>query len=184
MVSDKNKKVKLIIEINCFNEEENLHIVFNKLPKKLKGIDIIETLVIDDGSTDNTVAVAKKLGATHVYRNHGNKGVPFTLNYGLYIANRLGADILINMDADDQHDPVDIPKLISPILNKKADIVHGQRPVSDVKHTTGVKKLLQGLGAWMVSVVAGRKIDDASSGYRALSMEAIARIQLLSAHRG
>ncbi len=180
MKNKEQKKLKLIIQINCLNESESLPIAFKELPKKIPGIDIIETLVVDDGSTDNTSEVARKLGVNHIVRHNGNRGLPRAVNTGTLKAIQEGADILVNTDADNQYDARDIEKLVTPIVQKRADYVYGQRPIMSIDEFSTVKKYLQLLGAKVVGVITGLKINDAASGFRAMSSEAMKKYFLLA----
>lgn len=171
--------MKLLIETHCLNEVDNIGKLIKKIPRKLEGVGVIDVLVIDDGSTDGTHLAAEKAGANYVLRNHGNKGIVYSLNRALKFAREHEYDIMVNMDADDQHDVNDLPKMIEPILNYRADIVHGERPLEDIKYNGPFKKFFRWLGSATVSLLVGRKIVDASSGFRALSREAIEKIHLI-----
>lgn len=170
--------MKLIIQIPCYNEEETLGITYNDLPKEIPGIDIIEYLIIDDGSKDNTVKVAKELGFHHVVSFTQNKGLAKGFMAGLDTCLKLGADIIVNTDADNQYCGEDIIKLVTPILEKQADIVIGERPIDDTEHFSKKKKFFQHLGSWVVRVASGTEIPDAPSGFRAYSKEAALRINV------
>lgn len=161
--------MKLIIQIPCYNEEKTLPITINSLPKTIEGIDEIEVLIIDDGSTDNTVKVAKELGIKHIHSLNKNYGLARAFSVGLNKAIELGADIIINTDADNQYCAEDISKLVKPILENRADMVIGERPISDIKHFSFVKKCLQKLGSKVMSIISGVQINDAPSGFRAFS---------------
>ena len=161
--------MKLIIKIPCYNEEKTLPITINSLPKTIEGIDEIEVLIIDDGSTDNTVKVAKELGIKHIHSLNKNYGLARAFFVGLNKAIELGADIIINTDADNQYCAEDISKLVKPILENRADMVIGERPISDIKHFSFVKKCLQKLGSKVMSIISGVQINDAPSGFRAFS---------------
>jgi glycosyltransferase involved in cell wall biosynthesis len=171
--------MRLLIQINCLNEKSHIGPLLQKIPRKIKGINKVEILVIDDGSSDNTHIEAKENGADYVLRNFGNKGIPFSLNRGLQFAREHGYDLLINMDADDQHDVHDIPKLLQPILDFQADIVHGERPLHKIGYNGGLKKFFRWLGSSVVSWLVGLKLIDASSGFRAINKDAISKIFLL-----
>jgi glycosyltransferase involved in cell wall biosynthesis len=171
--------MKLLIETHCLNEVENIGKMLKKIPRKLVGVDKIDILVIDDGSTDGTHIEAQKAGADFVLRNHGNKGIVYSLNRALKFAREHEYDIMVNMDADDQHDVNDLPKMIEPIVNYRADIVHGERPLKDIEYNGMFKKFFRWFGSSIVSLLVGRKIIDASSGFRALSREAIEKIHLI-----
>ncbi len=170
--------MKLIIQIPCFNEEETLEITYNDLPKQIEGIDQIEYLIINDGSSDNTVEVAKQLGIHHVVMFKQNKGLAKGFMAGLDACLHLGADIIVNTDADNQYCGADIEKLVSPILNGESDIVIGERPILDTAHFSRKKKMFQRLGSWVVRVASGTRIPDAPSGFRAYSKEAALRLNV------
>lgn len=161
--------MKLIIQIPCFNEEKTLPITLNALPKSIDGIDEIEVIIIDDGSTDKTVDVAKELGVKNIFSLNKNYGLARAFSYGLNKAIELGADIIVNTDADNQYCADDIEKIVKPILNNKADMVVGERPIYDIKHFSLSKKMLQKLGSKVMSLISGVKINDAPSGFRAFS---------------
>jgi glycosyltransferase involved in cell wall biosynthesis len=172
--------MKLIIQIPCYNESETLEIALNDLPKKLEGIDEIEYLIINDGSRDNTVEVAKKWGVHHVVSFSQNKGLARGFMAGLDGCLRNGADIIVNTDADNQYCAEDIQALIQPILDKKADYVIGARPIDDTEHFSFIKKKLQHFGSWVVRKASNTDIPDAPSGFRALSREAAMRINVVN----
>ncbi len=172
--------MKLIIQIPCYNEAETLEIALNDLPKSLEGIDEIEYLIINDGSKDNTVEVAKKWGVHHVVNFTQNKGLAKGFMAGLDECLRQGADIIVNTDADNQYVADDIVKLIQPILDKKADYVIGARPIDETEHFSFIKKKLQHLGSWAVRKASATDIPDAPSGFRALSREAAMRINVVN----
>ena len=161
--------MKLIIQIPCYNEAETLEIALNDLPRHLDGIDEIEYLIINDGSKDNTVEVAKKWGVHHVVNFTQNKGLAKGFMAGLDECLRQGADIIVNTDADNQYCAEDIVTLIKPILDGKADYVVGARPIDDTEHFSLIKKKLQHLGSWAVRKASATDIPDAPSGFRALS---------------
>ena len=172
--------MKLIIQIPCLNEEQTLPDTLKDLPKSLNGIDTIEILIIDDGSTDRTIEVAKEHGVHHVLRLTNNKGLAKAFIYGVNHALKLGADIIVNTDADNQYFGGDITKLIQPILNKRADIVIGDRQVETIRHFSLIKILLQKLGSWTVRQLSGTTIPDATSGFRAYSKEAALQMNVIS----
>ena len=172
--------MKLIIQIPCLNEAGTLEIALNDLPKHIDGVDEIEYLIIDDGCTDNTVEVAKNWGVHHVVSFTQNKGLAKGFMAGVDACLRNGADIIVNTDADNQYCADDIPKLIQPILDKKADIVIGERPIDDTEHFSWLKKKLQHLGSWVVRKASKTDIPDAPSGFRAFSREAAMRINVIN----
>lgn len=163
---------KLIIQIPCYNEERTLETTLAALPRQLAGIDCIEWLVIDDGSKDRTVEVAKDNGVDHIIRFPTNQGLAKAFMAGLEASLKAGADIIVNTDADNQYCADDIPKLIQPILLGKAEIVVGARPICKTKQFSPTKKLLQKLGSWVVRLASKTNIPDAPSGFRAFSCEA------------
>jgi glycosyltransferase involved in cell wall biosynthesis len=172
--------VKLIIQIPCLNEEKTLPVTLKDLPKHIDGIDEIETLVIDDGSTDQTVEVARKYGVTHIVRLTNRKGLAEAFMTGLDACLKLGADIIVNTDGDNQYRGSDIARLIKPILKGKADMVVGDRQVDRVVHFSPIKKKLQKLGSWVVRHVSNTSVPDATSGFRAYSREAALRLNIIS----
>jgi glycosyltransferase involved in cell wall biosynthesis len=162
----------LFIQIPCFNEEETLPITLADLPRELPGISKIEWLVIDDGSTDRTSQVAKECGVDHVVRHLRNLGLARAFMTGLETSIALGADIIVNTDADNQYCSQDIPKLIQPILSGQADFVIGSRPIEAIPSFSPIKKVLQNMGSWLIRRVSKTKIRDTTSGFRALSRNA------------
>jgi glycosyltransferase involved in cell wall biosynthesis len=172
--------LKLIIQIPCYDEEEYLGVTLNDLPKKLEGIDEIEYLVIDDGSTDKTVEIAKKMGVNHIIRHNNNLGLARAFATGIENCLELGADIIINTDADNQYYGADIEKLIKPILNGTADIVIGARPIDKIKHFSTTKKILQRIGSSVVRFFSNTDVLDATSGFRAISKKAAYHISIFS----
>lgn len=172
--------MKLLIQIPCYNEAETLEIALNDLPKQIDGIDEIEYLIIDDGCTDNTVEVARNWGVHHIVSFTRNKGLAKGFMAGLDACLRNGADIIVNTDADNQYCADDIPKLIQPILEHKADIVIGERPIDETEHFSLLKKKLQHLGSWVVRKASHTDIPDAPSGFRAFSREAAMRINVIN----
>ena len=171
---------KLIIQIPCYNEEQTLGLALAELPIHIDGIDIIERLIINDGSTDNTVQVARDHGVEHIVDFPLNQGLAKGFMTGLHAALAAGADIIVNTDADNQYNGSDIAKLVAPILEKQADIVIGARPISNIAHFSPLKKLLQKLGSWVVRTTSGTDIADAPSGFRAISREAALRLNVFS----
>ena len=172
--------MKLIIQIPCLNEEQTLPETLKDLPKSLNGIDDIEILIIDDGSTDRTVQCAREHGVHHVLSLTNNKGLAKAFIFGISQSLKLGADIIVNTDADNQYFGGDIEKLIQPILDKRADIVIGNRQVETIRHFSSIKILLQKLGSWTVRQLSGTTIPDATSGFRAYSKEAALQMNVIS----
>ena len=171
--------VKLIIQIPCFDEEATLPLTVRDLPEHLAGIDAIECLIVDDGCTDATVAVANRLGVQHIVHHGHNRGLAAAFASGLEASLAAGADIIVNTDADNQYCGADIATLIRPILDGRADIVVGDRGVAASQHMTPLKRALQRSGSWIVERVAGIPIPDATSGFRAFSREAALRLTVL-----
>lgn len=174
--------MKLIIQIPCLNEAETLAIALADLPRKVEGFDTVEWLIIDDGSTDDTVRVALDNGVDHVVRHPVNRGLAVGFMTGIEACLRLGADVIVNTDADNQYCGADIPNLTNPILNHKADIVIGARPIEQTEHFTWIKKKLQRLGSWAVRMASNTTVVDAPSGFRAISREAAMRLNVFSAY--
>lgn len=170
--------MKLVIQIPCLNEEQYLPVTINDLPKSIEGIDEIEVLVIDDGSTDNTSKVAESLGVNRVVRFETNKGLASAFTAGLAAALEMGADIIVNTDADNQYCAADIEKLVEPILKKRADIVIGARPVAEIKTFSPLKKCLQKLGSKVVRFLSSTNVKDAPSGFRAFSKNAAIQLNV------
>jgi glycosyltransferase involved in cell wall biosynthesis len=164
--------MKLIVQIPCLNEEATLPQTIAALPRRIEGIDEIELLVIDDGSTDRTVEVARECGVEHIVRLTNNKGLAAAFQAGLDACLKLGADIVVNTDADNQYSGADVPKLLAPILAGEADMVVGDRRVATIEHFSGSKKALQRLGSWVVRRLSGTEIADTTSGFRAYNREA------------
>ncbi len=172
--------MKLIVQIPCLNEEETLPITLKGIPKEIEGIDSIETLVIDVGSSDRTVEVARQHGVNHILKFTNNKGLAKAFIFGINQALKLGADIIVNTDADNQYDGSDIPKLIRPILEGDGDIVIGDRQVETIAHFSSLKIFLQKFGSWVVRQISGTQIPDATSGFRAYSREAALQLNVVS----
>ncbi len=172
--------MKLIIQIPCYNEAGTLAITLKDLPRAVDGFDAVEWLIINDGSTDNTVEVAKAHGVDHVVSFSKNQGLARVFMAGLDACLKLGADVIVNTDADNQYNAQDIPLLVKPILDKKADLVVGARPISEIKHFRFVKKQLQRLGSWIVRLASKTNIPDAPSGFRAVSREAAMRLNVFN----
>ena len=172
--------MKLIIQIPCFNEETSLPIALARLPREVAGVDTVEWLIIDDGSSDRTREVAREHGVDHIVGFANNRGLAKGFMLGLHACIERGADIIVNTDADDQYNADDIPALIKPILEGKADIVVGERPISSIAHFSPVKKFLQKLGSWVMGKVSGTTVKDAPSGFRAMSRDAASRLNVFS----
>lgn len=171
---------KLIIQIPSYNEETTLGITLAALPRKIPNIDAVEWLVIDDGSTDKTVEVAKSNGVDHIVSLPRHQGLAKAFVAGLEASLRAGADIIVNTDADNQYCADDIPNLIAPILEGKAEIVIGARPIGETQHFSATKKSLQKLGSWVVRLVSRTDIPDAPSGFRAISRSAAMRLHVFN----
>lgn len=174
--------MKLIIQIPCLNESETLAIALADLPREVAGFDTVEWLIIDDGSTDNTAEVARQNGVHHVVQHPVNRGLAVGFMSGLESCLRLGADVIVNTDADNQYCGADIPKLTAPVLANDADIVIGARPIDDTAHFSWIKKKLQRLGSWAVRMASKTDVEDAPSGFRAISREAAMRLNVFSAY--
>jgi glycosyltransferase involved in cell wall biosynthesis len=172
--------MKVVIQIPCWNEAAQLPDTLASLPRSLPGIDHLDWLVIDDGSTDDTVAVARSLGVDHVVQLPFNQGLARAFAAGLEAACRNGADIVVNVDADNQYDARAIPLLIQQIVEKGSDLVVGCRPISNIQHFSVSKKLLQRMGSAVVRNISGLKVADATSGFRAYSREAAMRLNVYS----
>lgn len=172
--------MKLIIQIPCLNEAETLEIALNDLPRHIDGIDTIEYLIINDGSTDNTVEVARKWGVHYVVNFPTNRGLARGFMAGLDACLRNGADIIVNTDADNQYCGADIEKLIRPILEGKAEVVIGARPIDETEHFSPLKKKLQHLGSYVVRKASKTDIPDAPSGFRAFSRDAAMRMNVVN----
>ena len=172
--------MKLIIQIPCYNEEKTLAQTYADLPKKIEGIDTIEYLIINDGSADKTVAVARELGFHHVVNFKNNKGLARGFMAGVDACLHLGADIIVNTDADNQYSGADIEKIVKPVVEGKADIVIGERPIDETEHFSWKKKKFQRLGSWVVRVASNTDIPDAPSGFRAYSREAAMRMNVIN----
>jgi glycosyltransferase involved in cell wall biosynthesis len=174
--------VKLVVQIPCLNEEESLPRVLSELPREVEGFDEVEWLVIDDGSTDRTVEVAREHGVDHLVRLTSNRGLATAFQAGLDAALKLGADVIVNTDADGQYSAADIPRLVEPIIGRRADMVVGDRQVQTVEHFSPTKKLLQRLGSWVVRRASGTKVLDTTSGFRAYNREAALQLIVVSAY--
>ncbi|MCI0352897.1 MAG: glycosyltransferase family 2 protein [Acidobacteriales bacterium] len=172
--------MKLVIQIPCYNEEQTLALTVSQLPRKLPGIGRIEYLVINDGSTDRTVEVARAAGVHHIVDLQSNGGLAKAFMAGIKASLRVGADIIVNTDADNQYCAADIGALIQPIVENRAEIVVGARPIEQIEHFSPIKKFLQKLGSWVVRLASRTEIPDAPSGFRAFSRQAAARINVFN----
>jgi glycosyltransferase involved in cell wall biosynthesis len=173
---------KLIIQIPCYNEEESLPITLADLPKEIPGIDSIEWLIINDGSTDSTIEQAKKHGVQHIVDLPQNQGLARAFMAGIEASVKAGADIIVNTDADNQYNANDIQKLVKPILDRKAEFVVGARPINEIGHFSITKRWLQKIGSWAVRVLSGTDIPDAPSGFRALTRDAALKINVFNSY--
>ncbi len=172
--------MKLIIQIPCFNEEATLGVTLSQLPRQLPGIDRIEWLIVNDGSIDRTLEVAKACGVDYVVNFDHNQGLAKAFMAGLEASLKAGADIIVNTDADNQYCADDIPKLIGPILRGEAEIVIGARPIQEIEHFSPFKKILQKIGSWVVRLASNTDIPDAPSGFRAISRNAALQLNVFS----
>jgi Glycosyl transferase family 2 len=172
--------MKLIIQIPCLNEEDQLPATLADLPRQVPGFDRVEWLVIDDGSTDDTVEVARAHGADHIVKLTNNKGLASAFQAGLDAALKLGADVIVNTDADNQYSAKDIPMLVAPIVDGRADMVVGDRNVMAIEHFSAAKKRLQRLGSWVVRQASDTDIPDATSGFRAYNRDAALGLTVVS----
>jgi glycosyltransferase involved in cell wall biosynthesis len=172
--------MKLIIQIPCLNEAATLPITLRDLPRSVPGIDVIETLVVDDGSTDDTAAVAAAHGVHHIVRFRRTKGLAAAFMAGIDASLKAGADFIVNTDADNQYAARDIDRLVAPLLAGDADIVIGDRNIRDLRHMSWKKKLLQRAGSWVVRQVSNTKVPDTTSGFRAYTREAALRMTIVS----
>jgi len=172
--------MKLIVQIPCYNEEHTLPQTVHDIPREIDGVDEVEILIIDDGSTDGTVQMARELGVDHIVPHICNRGLARTFRTGLDACLSLGADIIVNTDGDNQYCGADIPKLIAPILKGNADLVVGDRQTSKVAHFSRGKKILQAVGSFVVRKLSSTNIPDTVSGFRAFSREAALQINIVS----
>ena len=170
--------MKLVIQIPCLNEEESLPITLSALPKHIDGIDEIKVLIVNDGSTDRTIEVAKEHGISDFVNFTHNKGLAKAFSAGLNKALEMGADIIVNTDADNQYNASDIEKLVRPIIDGKADIVIGSRPVNKISHFSIIKKMLQNFGSFVMRCVSSTSVKDAPSGFRAFSRNAAIQMNI------
>ena len=171
---------KLIIQMPCYNEEATLAIALQALPRQVAGVDQVEWLIVNDGSSDRTVEVARAHGVDHVVDLGFHQGLARGFMAGLDACLRLGADVIVNTDADNQYEAGDIPKLIAPIVNGESAIVVGARPITEIEHFSPLKKQLQKLGSWVVRVASGTDIPDAPSGFRAMTRAAAMQLNVFS----
>ncbi len=171
---------KLIIQIPCFNEAETLGVTLAELPRSVPGVRTVEWLVIDDGSSDETAAVAQQHGVDHIVQLTRNQGLARAFMAGIDQAIRLGADVIVNTDADNQYCADDIQKLVAPIVNGQADLVIGERPIMQTRHFSPAKKLLQKLGSWVVRQASTASVTDAPSGFRAISRQTAMRLNVFT----
>jgi glycosyltransferase involved in cell wall biosynthesis len=172
--------MKLIIQIPCFNEEAQLPTTLAELPREVPGFDEVEWLIVDDGSTDRTIAVARECGIDHVVRLTNNKGLAVGFQAGLDACLKLGADVIVNTDADNQYSAADIPKLVEPIVEGRADMVVGDRQVQTIEDFSPLKKALQRLGSWVVRQASETDVPDTTSGFRAYNREAALQMAVVS----
>ena len=172
--------MKLIIQIPCFDEEDQLPATLADLPREVAGFDDVEWLIVDDGSTDRTIEVARSQGVDHVVRLTNNKGLAAGFQAGLDACLKLGADVIVNTDADNQYSAADIPLLVTPILEGRADMVVGDREVMSIDHFSPLKKSLQRLGSWVVRQASETTVPDTTSGFRAYNREAALQLAVVS----
>ena len=172
--------MKLFVQIPCYNEEQTLHLVLESIPKKIKSIDSIEVLIIDDGSSDKTVEVAEKHGVKHIVKHRRNMGLARSFRDGVDYALSHGADIVVNTDGDNQYPQAMITELVQPIIHGKAEIVIGDRQTQTIAHFSPFKKLMQRFGSWVVNRAAGTDLPDAASGFRAYSRYSLYRLNIVT----
>ncbi|MCB1876756.1 MAG: glycosyltransferase family 2 protein [Chromatiales bacterium] len=172
--------MKLIVQIPCYNEEHTLPQTVADIPREIEGIDVVEVLIIDDGSTDRTVEVAKEIGVDHIICNKANMGLARTFRRGIWACLERGADVIVNTDGDNQYAGWDIPALVQPIIRGEADIVVGNRQTHLVPHFSPMKKRLQKVGSWVVRRLSGLQIPDAVSGFRAISRDSAIKLNIVS----
>jgi len=172
--------MKLIIQIPCYNEEDSLEVTYNDLPKQIEGVETIETLIINDGSSDGTIEVAQRIGIDHIINFNQNRGLARGFSAGIDNCLKLGADIIVNTDADNQYCGADIAKLVKPIVEGTADVVVGDRQTDKIAHFSQGKKLLQRFGSFIIRKLSRTDVRDAVSGFRAYSKEAAMQINVLS----
>src|SRR5215469_8727239 len=172
--------MKLIIQIPCFNEADQLPQTLAELPREVEGFETTEWLIVDDGSTDETVAVARRFGVDHLVRLTSNKGLATGFQAGIDTALKLGADVIVNTDADNQYHGPDVALLVRPILEGRADMVVGDREVTGIEHFSALKKTLQRLGSWVVRQASSTSVPDTTSGFRAYNREAAIQMMVVS----
>ncbi len=172
--------MKLVVQVPCLNEEKTLPLVLKSIPKTIKGIDEIVVVIVDDGSSDKTIAVAQKHGVSHFVRHKQNMGLARSFHDGVNYALSIGADIVVNTDGDNQYPQERIGDLVQPILNGKAEIVIGDRQTHTIEHFSPLKKLLQRVGSEVVNKAAGTNLPDAASGFRAYSRESLYRLNIVT----
>jgi glycosyltransferase involved in cell wall biosynthesis len=179
-VTEESSGLKLIIQIPCLNEAETLPTTLADLPREVPGFDTVEWLIIDDGSTDETAEVARQCGVDHIVRFHANKGLAVAFQAGMDASLKLGADVIVNTDADNQYRGEDVLRLVEPIVARQADMVVGDRQVQHHPEFSGTKKVLQRLGSWVVRRASGTEVPDATSGFRAYTRDAALRLNVVS----
>lgn len=172
--------MKVIVQIPCLNEEKTLPLVLKSIPKTIAGVDSIEVLIVDDGSNDKTIAIARQHGVQHIVRHSRNRGLGISFRHGVERALELGADIVVNTDGDNQYPQERIPDLVQPILDGTADIVVADRQTHKIAHFSPMKKLLQRVGSAVVNLAAGTDLPDAASGFRAYSREALIELNTIT----
>lgn len=172
--------IKLIIQIPCFNEEASLPITLKDLPRSVPGFDVVEWLVIDDGSRDNTISVAERMGVDHIVSLPFNRGLAHAFSAGIEACLNLGADAIVNTDADNQYCADDIPAITKPVLDREADMVIGARPIASIAHFSKTKKFLQFLGSTVVRQISNADVGDAPSGFRCFSREFALRLKVFN----
>ncbi len=171
---------KLIIQIPCFNEAETLPGTLAELPRELPGVDVVEWLVVDDGSTDRTAEVARECSVDHLVKLPRNRGLSRAFMAGIRASLEAGADVIVNTDADNQYRAADIPLLLEPILSGEADLVVGSRPISEIRHFSFLKRFLQRVGSWVTRILSGTEVSDAVSGFRAVSRRAAMQLHVFN----
>ncbi len=172
--------MKVVVQVPCLNEEKTLGLVLESIPKMIPGVDEIEVIIIDDGSTDKTVAIAKAHGVKHIVCHVSNQGLVASFHDGVNLALELGADILVNTDGDNQYPQARIGDLVQPIIKREADIVIADRQTHAIEHFSSTKKFLQKVGTGIVNFAAGTDIPDAASGFRAYSKESLLKLNYVT----